>query len=578
MNKKKIATILLASILLSSCSASPSQETTAEADVTTTSEETTITEVTESTAGTAATSTSSYAQIADEFLDLEPGDVFTFGEYEGDELDWIVLSKTVNVIYCLSEETVTFLPYDEEGHNNEWNGSSLSNWLNDDFYNSAFTDEEKVRIKFAYGTNYPSVSHENKIYLLNRSDFENYRFILADHELTLGWWLRSYNNNDDTTADICDSNGDISYGGCDCSTPCGVRPAMKIYIGTDPDALDLSNLYPEQTEAPDETSETSERPLEGDPVPYEPSMMTIPAPMPADASLSEEANLDAFYNNCLVPTVGQVPLDPITTEASGFGGPWLDVHGALNRTISDFDGDGDLEMVSFVLVAEEQPYQYIVNGNVIDNTYAYQHYEVVYRIHLVLIDEVDGQVCVIKDLPVQSQLYDQDNINVSRDIDHSTISNCTYWQSSVTFYTVDRDGKKYVIVENQLKAYTFSDGYTAAAFMFEITPDDILYASAYCEEMGTADTSAVQVTYENGVEVSRETYYSEPEIHDASPDMLEGLDLYYSRIGLSTGERDLGYGVTINDGSATRIADVSICPGERNEDGLVPITYQVRTA
>ena len=578
MNKKLIASVLLASVVLTSCGKAPEVTETEETTIEQTTSATTET-ISSDTTTTAAT-TADQSDIDEKFRGLVPGDTFTFGEYEGEEMNWIVLSTTGYICYCIAEDNILVRNYDSSGRVDDLNDSDLFHWLNEDFYEGSFTDEEKVRIKYAVSES--DISSDYKIYLLSRRDVMSYGTILQAHPTSDDWWLRSGSNSAPESVDICSCSGQISYDGASCSDWNGVRPAMKLYIGVDEDRLDLNNLTPTPTptptEATEETAETTVRPHDGnDPVPYEPEMMDIPTPMTVDPSLSEEANLDAFYNNCLVPMAGQAPLDPVTTQAASFNGPWLDLHGAVSRVIGDLDGDGDLEMVAFVFVAEEVPYEYLYDGSVINNQYAYEQWEVKYRLHLVLCDDVDGQVQMIKDLPLQTWYNDPDypSAFVGMDEDHATLSNSTYWSADMAIYTISRDGKTYILITNDLYAYTFSDGYCTAGFLLEVTADDILYSSAYCQEIGSACTEAQEVRFENGVEVSRDVYYDEPDPDHA--DMQAGIEYYYDRLGLEHAYRDPGDGSMITDPSASLVADISILPGERDpEDSSVVFTYSVQ--
>ncbi len=84
---------------------------------------------------------------------INTGDIIQYGRYKqgkDDEpespIDWIVLKKTASNLFLISKYALTTRSY----HNREmpitWEGSEMRRWLNKEFFNSAFTDEEKKSI------------------------------------------------------------------------------------------------------------------------------------------------------------------------------------------------------------------------------------------------------------------------------------------------------------------------------------------------------------------------------------------------------------------------------------------------
>ena len=93
---------------------------------------------------------------------LKTGDIIQFGSYEQDndisngkeQIDWIVLSvdKLTNKVFVLSKYMLDNVDYYEgiktcqdcDSYTNyTWDNSSLRKWLNNEFYNLAFSEEEK---------------------------------------------------------------------------------------------------------------------------------------------------------------------------------------------------------------------------------------------------------------------------------------------------------------------------------------------------------------------------------------------------------------------------------------------------
>ena len=538
MNKKKIAIILLSSVLLSSCSILQANETTTEEETTVSSTTAETTTAAETTEDTTATTTEAVSFRDSQFEDLEPGDVFTFGQYDGEPVEWIVLNITNDMCYCLANDNVVSMPYDTNGQVEDWNDSTLSEWLNNDLYEDCFTDEEKVRIRPCIVSSDPGVDRDDKIYILNAIDAELYSDIISEHPATSDFWLRSRSGDDITKADICSSEGVITEDGATLDSEQGVRPAMKIYLGINDDMLDLANLTP--TPTPDPT------PLPT-PIPY-PEHETVMPPLPDevayDDSLSEEANLENYYTNNIQGLYGTAAASSVSVETSTYddlSDSWLDINGALSHVIADFDGDGDLEMIAFIFVTE-------LDDEDIENTETYY-----YHLHLLLCDDVDGTVKTLDDLPVLSRWTNPDGtMSEFFEAYHCGIYSDSHFTVDIGLYAISKDGKTYILMTDTVNANPVGDGFTEAAYVWEVSDDKILYSSSYCAGQGSDNTCAVEITYENGEPVSSEWYYMYPDDYGV-PGNYQGIDLYLERQGLSCEESSNGYGVNITDPSATAI-------------------------
>lgn len=547
MNKKKISTILLASVLLSSCSILPSNETVTEAETSITAAEETSSESSEDTS--AATQVSSYpaADDADDmFRYLNAGDTFSFGEYDGEEMEWLVLSISGYTCYCITADNIDYMPLNETGAMNDWNSTSMSRWLNDEFYEESFTDEEKVRIRYAVGTESPVIDTENKIYLLNRFDAERYADILADHPAHDDWWLRSRSNGSRAHADICTADGVLDQDGGEIDADHGVRPVMKLYIGTDEDTLDLANLTPTPIPSPTPSPTPTPTPVPGAIVypEHETVMPPLPDEVPYDGNLSEEANLENYYTNNIQGLYGTAAASSVSVETStynDFSNSWLDINGALSHVIADFDGDGDLEMIAFIFVTE-------LDDEDIENTETYY-----YHLHLLLCDDVDGTVRIIDDLPVMTRWTNPDGTMSNRfDGYHCGIYSDMYFTMDIGLYAIAKDGKTYILMTDTVNANPVGDGFTEAAYVWEVSGDRILYSSSYCACQGSDNTCAVEITYENGEPVSSEWYYMYPDDYGV-PGNYQGIHLYIERQGLSCEDRTDGRGMDITDPFASAI-------------------------
>ena len=79
-------------------------------------------------------------------------EVIQFGNYyidaEGKKtapISWLVLSKTKEEMVLLSEQIIDYMPFSKDG-NNDYEQSDIRKWLNEDFFNNAFSKEEQAQM------------------------------------------------------------------------------------------------------------------------------------------------------------------------------------------------------------------------------------------------------------------------------------------------------------------------------------------------------------------------------------------------------------------------------------------------
>ena len=92
--------------------------------------------------------------IKNEKTKLVPGDVVFLGKYEQDgnldngpePIEWIVLKKEDNRLILLSKYVLTHRAIHSVAEEFKWYESELCAWLNNEFYNEAFNEEEKKRM------------------------------------------------------------------------------------------------------------------------------------------------------------------------------------------------------------------------------------------------------------------------------------------------------------------------------------------------------------------------------------------------------------------------------------------------
>lgn len=82
-------------------------------------------------------------------------DVYTIGSYEQDAdtengaevLEWLVLEVKDNKALLISRYGLEAMPFNETEEAMTWEKCSLRTWLNSEFYETAFSEEEKEKIK-----------------------------------------------------------------------------------------------------------------------------------------------------------------------------------------------------------------------------------------------------------------------------------------------------------------------------------------------------------------------------------------------------------------------------------------------
>lgn len=115
---------------------------------------------------------------------IQPGDIIRFGRYPFAEdgtaapIEWIVLGISAGDLllisrYCL--DTMGFCGPDWGNQTPIWERSYIRNWLNTDFYSTAFREEEKQRILetsiFTDGDPFAD-TRSNRVFLLSREQAE----------------------------------------------------------------------------------------------------------------------------------------------------------------------------------------------------------------------------------------------------------------------------------------------------------------------------------------------------------------------------------------------------------------------
>ena len=160
--------------------------------------------------------------------DSQVGDVVAFGRYT-----WYVTDKADGICTLLCQGPVAEMPYNNNKTDITWENCSLRRWLNEDFYNSRFSDGEKASIITTHNTFIDDDSSyemdcgnetDDKVCLFSYSESNS----VSDdiRECGLDWWLRSPGNKQDQAVFILGRAANLM--GTDVDRSRGVRPVIRV--------------------------------------------------------------------------------------------------------------------------------------------------------------------------------------------------------------------------------------------------------------------------------------------------------------------------------------------------------------
>ena len=119
---------------------------------------------------------------------LRVGDVYQFGTYEQDnnvangkeDIDWLVLEKQNNKVLLISKHALEYKQYHTDRNMIDWETSALRDWLNNEFINSAFSEDEKLVIPIVKINKHIENEHENSA---SKSEIQDKIFLLSSLEV-----------------------------------------------------------------------------------------------------------------------------------------------------------------------------------------------------------------------------------------------------------------------------------------------------------------------------------------------------------------------------------------------------------
>lgn len=196
-----------------------------------------------------------------ELKNAKVGDYVIFGHYEQDndesngkeEIEWRVLEVKDGKALVISKYALDGKEYSSDGSYICWENCTLRNWLNNDFINSAFSEEEKALIPTAtvsadknpeYDTD-PGNATQDRVFLLSIPEANIYftsdsarvckptAYAIANGAYksdngNFRWWLRSPGAYKGYVTYVFKDGGVMEYGNVVNTRPGAVRPALWI--------------------------------------------------------------------------------------------------------------------------------------------------------------------------------------------------------------------------------------------------------------------------------------------------------------------------------------------------------------
>ena len=185
------------------------------------------------------------------------GDYVKFGSYYGEDIEWLVLEIKDGKAFVISRYLLDCKQYNVSYTDVTWETCTLRNWLNDSFFNAAFSADEKAMIPTVTvtpdknpdcDTNSGNAT-QDKVFLLSITEVNRYfdsdserQCAPTDYAIANGvdvssfngncyWWLRTPGRYQDKAAAVANDGRVIEFGLYVEEDDNAVRPALWIEIG-----------------------------------------------------------------------------------------------------------------------------------------------------------------------------------------------------------------------------------------------------------------------------------------------------------------------------------------------------------
>ncbi len=189
--------------------------------------------------------------LRDIYANKRVGECFDFGRYpqgansEVKPITWRVLERNADNLLVIAEQGLDCEPYNTDFVSIDWADCTLRRWLNSEFYNKAFNEQERKCIVQTSIVNDAGPKTDDRVFLLSVDEAERLfandercayptEYAVENGVFTYNngcpWWLRSRGNyGGDFAAYVFTDGGVCGNGGVNIDSR-AVRPAFKIAL------------------------------------------------------------------------------------------------------------------------------------------------------------------------------------------------------------------------------------------------------------------------------------------------------------------------------------------------------------
>ena len=163
----------------------------------------------------------------------------TFLRFGGERWRVLKLDREHETVLVIAERPVCKKAYNDIFEETTWEQCSLRKWLNGEYYEKSFSEQEKAAILETEIKNLDNSKHgtpgrndtKDRIFLLSIKEAKEYFKDDRDRSASTGWWLRSPGHNRDNAA-LVGAAGSLNYFKVNYND-FAVRPALRINLNSD---------------------------------------------------------------------------------------------------------------------------------------------------------------------------------------------------------------------------------------------------------------------------------------------------------------------------------------------------------
>jgi len=171
--------------------------------------------------------------------------IYPYKYFKYEPIRWRIIEKNSESITLIADKVLECLKYNEDKVDMTWKDCSLRKWLNNDFYQVAFTGEERSVILSTNNDNGEGIRTIDKVYLLSYNEAKNMFENDEDRRVNTtyfsdrdclhvtdgcgSWWLRT-RGLEPYEASYVSEDGNINYLGQWVNSEFDVRPVIKLNL------------------------------------------------------------------------------------------------------------------------------------------------------------------------------------------------------------------------------------------------------------------------------------------------------------------------------------------------------------